>query len=507
MKNFRFILIGVLFCYTGISQNIDFLDQSFGESGSVQLLFDAKSRAAEVKILPDGKILVAGYNVADTPELGSIFCMRLTVDGNLDPTFGNGGIFTQILGSFCSMRAMSLQNDGKIILATKALTNLAYRASIIRLEQNGELDQSFGDSGIVADGFPYYNNAEITTLKIDANTGNIVVGGLIPNSAVERAIIGRFDQNGNPDLTFGPIGSRIILVEPTDAQLGISVRDLSILPLGKIVAVGFSVNYSAPAENYKHWMCQLNIDGTMDTTFSEDGVLHYNTGSNIVERSYSLLPKPDEWVIGGESRVGISIGFDFHRIMTNGILIPNTQKHIDFEGSTRSFCSSMAQDLNGDYILAGLSQLPSGEIRCAMLSLTEEGELVPNFGNQGKIISVFGNSSAIRKIAIQSDNKIIAVGYNDEKLLVARYNNTPLSTTQFSKTQILLSPNPAFNHLTVNLEESLNDNYQIIDIYGRIVSNGNLTEKKSEINIETLSSGMYIFQIPSRNIIGKFIKQ
>src|SRR5262245_60134797 len=79
--------------------------------------------------------------------------------GDLDPTFGSGGIVTTAFGS-AAARAVTIYanagtaNDGKIVAAGDANSDFA----AARYLPNGSLDSSFGSQGKVTTGFNSNND-------------------------------------------------------------------------------------------------------------------------------------------------------------------------------------------------------------------------------------------------------------------------------------------------------------------------------------------------------------
>jgi hypothetical protein len=67
--------------------------------------------------------------------------------GALDPSFANNGIFTSTLDFNAS--AVALQSNGQIVLAGNGGVNGEPADSLIRLNTNGTLDQTFGSGGVV----------------------------------------------------------------------------------------------------------------------------------------------------------------------------------------------------------------------------------------------------------------------------------------------------------------------------------------------------------------------
>lgn len=92
------------------------------------------------------------------------------------------------------------------------------------------------------------------------------------------------------------------------------------------------------------------------------------------------------------------------------------------------------------------------------------------------------------------------------KLSLAPYVNNYLSTTNFnSELQSTIYPNPTdgtvfIEHL--NLEAK---NYQLIDLYGKIVNSGPLSESK--INMEALEKGIYFLKIAETKQVYKIVKK
>ena len=111
-------------------------------------------------------------------------------------------------------------------------------------------------------------------------------------------------------------------------------------------------------------------------------------------------------------------------------------------------------------------------------------------------------------MTIQTDDKIIAVGYTGNDFALARYNGNTLSNNEFEiNKQITLYPNPTKNLLNIDLQNNQSDKeeFKIFDINGRTILYGNLINGLNHINVENLAKGLYIFNLG--NINQKFIKE
>jgi uncharacterized delta-60 repeat protein len=101
-------------------------------------------KANAVSVLSDGKLLVAGQIMND------FALARLTVNGELDSSFENGGAVITKLSStnWDVAESMVVQADGKIVLG-----GWMYGAgsqgdfALVRYNNDGTLDTSFGNAG------------------------------------------------------------------------------------------------------------------------------------------------------------------------------------------------------------------------------------------------------------------------------------------------------------------------------------------------------------------------
>src|ERR1700730_4072127 len=72
------------------------LDTSFGSAGFAVTSYGTWAAAAADVVQPDGKIVTAGETLVG--GVYEIIATRMTSGGQLDPSFGNGGIVTVQIG-------------------------------------------------------------------------------------------------------------------------------------------------------------------------------------------------------------------------------------------------------------------------------------------------------------------------------------------------------------------------------------------------------------------------
>ena len=219
--------IGYLFATARYDVNGN-LDASFGSGGKVLQRFPQEygvSRALALQ--PDGKVVVAG-NIAG--EFGTV---RYDDHGNLDPTFGVGGVARGgILGLLNEVFSVAIQPDGKIVEAGYAFLSLPeIDFCVARYNPDGSLDASFGVGGQVVTSFG--TSAKATAVAL-APGGKIVAGGSVESTLVVDFALARYDSNGVLDTTFGTGGKTTTdFSGRSDYLYGIAVE-----PDSRIIAVG-----------------------------------------------------------------------------------------------------------------------------------------------------------------------------------------------------------------------------------------------------------------------------
>lgn len=170
------------------------LDTTFG-SGGITLVPGGGFFA--VAIQPNGDIVAAGSTSPSASNFVQV--ARFLPNGALDSTFGSGGITTTKaipFTPFDASGAMALESNGNIVVAASNPGVMA------RFTSAGQLDTTFGTGGIVnlANGGP-------TQVLVLPNGKILVAAGVAaPTPAPQAGIISRYDSSGSLDATFGSAG-------------------------------------------------------------------------------------------------------------------------------------------------------------------------------------------------------------------------------------------------------------------------------------------------------------
>jgi uncharacterized delta-60 repeat protein len=210
------------------------LDNSFDNDGTLIIDFGGfGSSSSSVTQQTDEKIVIAGTcNVAAGNTKMTL--TRLNENGSFDVNFNlNGTLISSLNGS--ASTCLEMQSDGKIVMGGfRDSTTLAREFAVLRYRNNGIIDSSFDDDGIVTTKVGNYQNTGFA-LAIQSS-GKIIIGGFskIAQQAEENFTLVRYKSNGVLDSTFHNDG--IVITSQTNA--GCFLKGLAIQSDSKIVAVG-----------------------------------------------------------------------------------------------------------------------------------------------------------------------------------------------------------------------------------------------------------------------------
>lgn len=458
--------IGLIILTAGMAANVfaqapGTLDASFGTGGKVVTAFaGGQAKAYGVAVQPDGKIVVAGF--ASNSVTGKDFALvRYNTDGSLDNTFGTNGVVTTDvqLGSEDIAYDLALQTDGKIVLGGSSDDGSDREGAVVRYLSNGTLDATFGTNGIVLTDFDNGHQDEIRTIKVHQLTGNIIVGGSsVISSSVSKPVVARYTSNGTLDNTFNTTGIRLLWITSLDYQYLYSVEDLEVQSNGKISAVGWR-DFPGQQWDSDYWACRINSDGTMDNTFSTDGVNTYNGGFNGHDRAYAMLLNSNNEIMmaGGGYISTLRYDFTFFGLTAAGS-IGSLSAVADYGSLLDDVVYGLAKDNNGRFVLAGSSGSATNKT-FGLYRITATAAADNAFGASGKVTTTFGSNllNECFDVAIQADNKIVAAGYAGNDFAIARYLGD--AQPDLNTFQLITPANAAVNQSFTSLAFDWSDAY------------------------------------------------
>jgi uncharacterized delta-60 repeat protein len=349
--------------------------------------------------------------------------------GDLDNSFGVGGkVVTPIRRATNDYGyATAIQPDGKIIVAGRSSNGLNSVFTVSRFNPDGSFDLSFGQGGRAVNEPGVYLGANIVAAVALTPEGKIIVGGYsIEYQENRRAFtLIRYNADGTLDRTFGTGG----IVQTAVGNFNSFLTSLVVQPNGKIVAAGYIANTSSPGASSNFAAVRYNSNGSLDTTFSEDGMfsIPITAGS---DRATSVAVQPDnKIVLGGFVTTAGGTDFAVVRLSADGSFDTNFDgdgKVFTPIGNSSDAINSVAIQPDGKIVAAGVASNGT-TTDTALARYNSDGSLDQSFDNDGKVITaVSTESDGARSIALQSDGKIVAVGYNNignaADFLTLRYN-------------------------------------------------------------------------------------
>lgn len=396
------------------------LDESFGNGGIVVTDFDGDNdEARAIAIQSDGKILVAG--VAKITNNNNDFALvRYNQDGSLDESFGANGKVTTNFGNLRTdvACAITLQDDGKIILA--GYTNEGgpdYNFAVARYNSNGTLDTSFDTDGILHTDITSGENDIAYGVAIQPD-GKIVVVGYTGTNA-DIAIV-RYNEYGALATGFGTNG-----IVTTDIDSANNYGRAVVIDSNNNILVGGDFG-----NNNKLFVLRYSSTGSLDTSFNSNGYVTTSIGSGITS-GYSLcLDSDGKILIAGVADIPPSRDFAIVRYMTNGSLDTTFgtagKVTTNFnETNSDDYAYAVKVDSSGRIIVAGHTLL-SGVYDFAVARYYSNGNLDTSFGK--KIYDLGSDDDRVSCMAIQTDGKIIIAG---------RTKNTATGKTDFALIRLL----------------------------------------------------------------------
>jgi len=427
------------------------LDSTFGKSGIVTTSIGISSVVYSIAIQSNGKIVMGGSSFSYKDTIQVFALARYTSNGNLDYTFGSGGIVTLATSSTYSIvQSVAIQSDGKIIAVGTISPNTIDpsmqfynhgQMCLVRFTTNGSLDNTFG---IITTTFSRKktcldDRGNATAIQSD---GKIVVAG---RSDQKYALI-RYNTNGSLDATFGFGG-----IVATD--IWYSINSIAIQSDGKILAAGQG----------SQGLIRFNSNGSLDATFGNGGTAIIS-GDAIAN---ALTIQNDGKIIIACESQGSTI-ISLLRFNGNGTL----DSSFGFNGiATKSGLGGRALAIQSDSKIAvagfieKVTSTGGTAYEFALVRYNTNGGFDSTFGIGGIVSTTIGDFAIAEAIAIQSDGKILLAGWTntaDGGFVLARYNTNGSLDNTFGNNGIV----------NTNISDVEKVNSLVIQSDGKIIAGG-----------------------------------
>ena len=234
------------------------LDRSFANNGIVETaLPTGVNHVTDMAIQPDGKIVVVGYTQNTSTGDEYLFLVRYLRDGNLDPSFGDGGTLITRFGTDTYVRGdgVAVQPDGRLVVSGTVGSNWI----VARFLPHGSLDPSFDGDGIKYSAPTLIGEARDVQLEPD---GRIVTAG-------SRFALGRYLPDGSFDSSFADGGSQRVRFSGGRSA---EAESVALQGDGKIVVAGTTRSLTG-LQDLHFALARLRLNGRLDRSFGRDGTV------------------------------------------------------------------------------------------------------------------------------------------------------------------------------------------------------------------------------------------
>jgi uncharacterized delta-60 repeat protein len=359
--------------------------------------FATPAAADLVALQPDGKIILAGtVSTGSSPFLPKDFALaRLLPDGQLDPSFGSGGVTRTDFGGDDFPAAIALQPDGRILVSGGTDTsgpltpNSDSRFAVARYQPNGSPDPTLDADGKMVIGF---GDSSVATAVASLPGGGVAVAGVHNAQLVLRVsdvAQARLTANGSLDPGFGNGGKLLTpFLSPADVSArGITFANASAMEYatdGQLVAAG-PVGFDRGRKHLNRAATErFRTDGSRDPGFGSSGVslLGFRT---LGQAGAFLLPTDGSILIAGGGSDPSSL--QLVRLLTNGSL----DRSFGRKGAVRTrlpgfngFASGLAADARGRMVVAGLAEITEEHHVSVLARYKHAGNLDKGFGPRHK---------------------------------------------------------------------------------------------------------------------------
>uniref|UniRef100_UPI000466F5F7 cadherin domain-containing protein n=1 Tax=Pseudoalteromonas sp. TB64 TaxID=1938600 RepID=UPI000466F5F7 len=317
------------------------IDTTFSNTGHKEIAVDLSTPNIALAELNNGNLVIAGSKSKTGGEEG--FVAKVDQNGDLDTSFATDGIYSTSVNSAEQLNLTGLaHNDGDIVAIGSAVITGTPRSFIMMLEEDGELEDDFGDDGIIlGTPFEYYESIHI-------NDDGIFVAGKSVSGATSESIVLKLDSDGDQifkytsETTTDTENKIISLLEGSSNKLYLitnfvdspnKASVIRLLPSG-LIDNSFAVNgigqyvlastgdteiKSATLDsnnnivltgmgNNKGMLARILDNGTVDTTFGQNNSGFYEASqcANTQEFTSIILQSDTQVVVSSTCNNGVS---------------------------------------------------------------------------------------------------------------------------------------------------------------------------------------------------------
>jgi len=440
------------------------LDSSFSGSGIVRTDFNSYHTSVQfLTVQADGKILVAG--TGGNGDFGDFALARFDSKGSLDTGFDDDGIVTTSVGSSGSQgNSVIVQTDSKILVAGSSNGDFA----VVSYNKDGSLDTGFdGDGKVTTDIGSFSDDAQSAKLQAD---DKILVAGTSWNGINSDFALVRYNPDGSLDASFGSDGK----VTTDFGAANDSSSFVTVQADGKIIMAGSS--------NGDFALARYNSDGSLDASFSGDGKVTTELGFS--ESNLSVTVQTDNKIVVSGSSDG---DFALARYNPDGSLDTTFGKINSLDGMAGFIEGDAAVRLDNNVKIFDAELAAQGHYQGASITLMRIGG-----ANSEDVFSGTGTLSFNASEAVLQGIIIGAVSQSNGELTIIFNSNATQARVDTALSSLSYSNSSDTPPASIHIDWIFNDGNT-----GAQGSGGALTASGSTVVTITPSNDAPVLTIPA----------
>lgn len=338
---------------------------------------------------------------------GTLAVEAVETTGALDLRFnGTGVAVTPFLNTDSQANKAVAQRDGKVVVVGEAWQAGVQCFATVRYLPDGSLDNTFGFGGRVLTSISgAANRAYGVALQPD---GKIVVVGVCQVGGEDDMAVVRYLPDGNLDTSFSGDGLLTLgFGTGADEARAVVVWGDLIFVAGKTAATPLASSDVAAV--------RLNADGSLDTSFADDGKLQMDVGSEDAIFDLAFQQQDVKLIMAGHTVQSNQKKFLLVRLTWDGDADPNfgTQGVVTtLAGAEGAEARAMTVDFSEKILVAGQAHIGGGQTRMTVARfLATDGALDPSFGVGGVVtLNPGGDEGVLTGVQAAQNGKILLGG-------------------------------------------------------------------------------------------------
>lgn len=379
-------------------------DPGFGDGGRVSTGFvEGSVNAFGLAVDDEDRIITVGALLA--PGATEFAFTRHLPSGELDESFaGDGRLRVGFERRSGSATAVAIDSEQRIVaVGGVSAPGKGNEFAVVRLLEDGALDDSFGDGGRVVAGF---EQGPGLALDVSVDPLDRIVAAGFANAQLPGNVFAilRLLADGTPDPQFGTDGRAVVEFTGIDTGFGVIHDDRwRIVVVGKV----------GPGASSDGALARLLGDGGLDPSFGVHGRAYSDLGGSRGHAKSVALAADRRLVVAGLSHGNLD-QFGIARLLAGGDHDQTFSS--DGRSSSTFFDTDGAEDVVVDagnrVVATGYTGTSGGGTVFATARLLSDGSPDMSFGLQGQVFTDFIEGSVDRAsaVAIDSAARIVVGG-------------------------------------------------------------------------------------------------